>query len=156
MQQWWDFGKAHFVSSKQMLPCNTVLVKHEELVESTGFIWRFSQLKRLKRACLSSSHCQQLKIQHLRGKTWTWTDALMKSITGSTSRLMADNSSQWCVSGLRYSNTDIHKCSQNKREPNVPVASSISVLISDRRTRAYSRHTAHLSHLLLIIQTQIQ
>lgn len=78
-------------------------------------------------------------------------------------RLITDNSSQWCVSGLRYCSTDIHKCSQNKREPNVPVASSISVLISDRRTRAYSRHTVNLSNVLPIKrqskiwgQTQIQ
>lgn len=65
MQLWWDFGKAHFVSSKLMLPCNTVLVKHEELVESTGYI-----SKSLKRACLSSSQ-STIKNAAFGEKVWT-------------------------------------------------------------------------------------
>jgi len=49
-----------------------------------------------------------------------------------------------CVSSLTFTSVP------RTREPKVPVASSISLLISDRRTRAYSRHSG-LSHPLPII-----
>ncbi len=53
-----------------------------------------------------------------------------------------DNSSQWYVSGPRYISSNIHKYLQNKREPSVPVASSISVLSRDRKSKAFSSRTA--------------
>ncbi len=57
-----------------------------------------------------------------------------------------DNSSQWYVSGPRYISNNIHKRLQNKREPSVPVAFSISVLSRDRRSKAFKRRT--LTHLI--------
>ncbi len=58
-----------------------------------------------------------------------------------------DNSSQWYVSGPRYTSSNIHKRLQNKREPSVPVAFSISVLSRDRRSKAFKRRTADPSNL---------
>ncbi len=58
-----------------------------------------------------------------------------------------DNSSQWYVSGPRYISSNIHKRLQNKREPSVPVAFSISVLSRDRRSKAFSSRTADPSNL---------
>ncbi len=58
-----------------------------------------------------------------------------------------DNSSQWYVSGPRYTSSNIHKRLQNKREPSVPVAFSISVLSRDRRSKALKRRTADPSNL---------
>ncbi len=57
------------------------------------------------------------------------------------------NSSQWYVSGPRYISSNIHKRLQNKREPSVPVAFSISVLSHDRRSKAFSSRTADPSNL---------
>ncbi len=58
-----------------------------------------------------------------------------------------DNSSQWYVSGPRYISSNIHKRLQNKREPSMPVAFSISVLLRDRRSKAFSSRTADPSNL---------
>ncbi len=58
-----------------------------------------------------------------------------------------DNSSQWYVSGPRFINSNIHKCLQNKREPSMPVAFSISVLSCDRKSKAFSSRTADPSNL---------
>ncbi len=52
-----------------------------------------------------------------------------------------DNSSQWYVSGPHCISSNIHKCLQNKREPSVLVASSISVLSRDRKSKAFSSRT---------------
>ncbi len=51
------------------------------------------------------------------------------------------------MSGPRYISSNIHKCLQNKREPSVPVAFSISVLSRDRKSKAFSSHTANSSNL---------
>ncbi len=58
-----------------------------------------------------------------------------------------DNSSQWYVSGPRYISSNIHKYLQNKREPSVHVVSSISVLSRDRKSKAFSSHTADPSKI---------
>ncbi len=47
----------------------------------------------------------------------------------------------------RYISSNIHKHLQNKREPSVPVAFSISVLSRDRRSKAFSSRTADPSNL---------
>lgn len=52
---------------------------------------------------------------------------------------LSDNSSPW------YNSGDIHKCPLNKQEPSVSVASSISVLIGDRQTRAYWNNMEELN-----------
>ncbi len=57
------------------------------------------------------------------------------------------NSSQWYVLGPRYISSNIHKCLQNKREPSMPVAFSISVLSRDRKSKAFSSRTADPSNL---------
>ncbi len=57
------------------------------------------------------------------------------------------NSSQWYVSGPCYISSNIHKRLQNKREPSMPVAFSISVLSRDRRSKAFSSRTADPSNL---------
>ncbi len=51
------------------------------------------------------------------------------------------------MSGPRYISSNIHKRLQNKREPSVPVAFSISVLSRDRRSKAFSSRTADPSNL---------
>ncbi len=58
-----------------------------------------------------------------------------------------DNSSQWYVSCPCYISSNIHKRFQNKREPSVPVAFSISVLSRDRRSKAFSSRMADPSNL---------
>ncbi len=57
------------------------------------------------------------------------------------------NPPQWYVSGPRYIGNNIHKCLQSKQEPSVPVASSISVLSHDRKSKAFSSRTADPSNL---------
>ncbi len=49
--------------------------------------------------------------------------------------------------GPRFINSNIHKCLQNKREPSMPVAFSISVLSCDRKSKAFSSRTADPSNL---------
>ncbi len=67
-----------------------------------------------------------------------------------------DNRSQWYVSGPSYISSNIYKCLQNKREPSVPVAFSISVLWRDRKSKAFSSRTADPSNLRPIMhQTKI-
>ncbi len=51
------------------------------------------------------------------------------------------------MSGPRYISSNIHKRLQNKREPSMPVAFSISVLSCDRRSKAFSSRTADPSNL---------
>ncbi len=51
------------------------------------------------------------------------------------------------VPGPRFINSNIHKCLQNKREPSMPVAFSISVLSCDRKSKAFSSRTADPSNL---------
>ncbi len=46
-----------------------------------------------------------------------------------------------------FINSNIHKCLQNKREPSMPVAFSISVLSCDRKSKAFSSRTADPSNL---------
>ncbi len=49
--------------------------------------------------------------------------------------------------GPRYISSNIYKRLQNKREPSMPVAFSISVLSRDRRSKAFSSRTADPSNL---------
>ncbi len=58
-----------------------------------------------------------------------------------------DSYSQWYVSGPHYDSSNFHKCLQNKREPSVPVAFSISVLPRDRKSKAFSSCTVDPSNL---------
>ncbi len=51
------------------------------------------------------------------------------------------------MSGPRYISSNIHKRLQNKREPSMPIAFSISVLSRDRRSKAFKRRTADPSNL---------
>ncbi len=46
------------------------------------------------------------------------------------------------MSGPCYDRSDFHKYEQNKREPSVPVAFSISVLSHDRKSKIFSSCTA--------------
>ncbi len=67
-----------------------------------------------------------------------------------------DSYSQWYVSGPHYDSSNFHKCLQNKREPSVPVAFSISVLSRDRKSKAFSSRTVDPSNLRPIMhQTKI-
>ncbi len=51
------------------------------------------------------------------------------------------------MSGPLYISSNIHKCLQNKREPSMPVAFSISVLSRDRKSKAFSSRMADPSNL---------
>ncbi len=57
------------------------------------------------------------------------------------------NPPQWYVSDPCYIGSNIHKCLLSKREPSVPVASSISVWSRDRKSKAFSSRTADPSNL---------
>uniref|UniRef100_A0A671NLI9 Complement C3-like n=1 Tax=Sinocyclocheilus anshuiensis TaxID=1608454 RepID=A0A671NLI9_9TELE len=46
--------------------------------------------------------------------------------------------------------SNIHNCLQNKREPSVPVVFSISVLSRNRKSKAFSSHTADSSNLFVL------